>query len=467
MSLPEHIFVNDVPRPTTNSRGQPIHATLEGIENFWKWFEGSKCIDDEGRPLVAYHGTYNGEFDVFDRLWSAGVRGPSMDTVGIWFSNNPGDGGAHMYAQGAGAAIYPVYLKASRIRYYDRFEEFLREMHEAEGRRFEEQETKGIGSTEGLRRKLKEDGYDGIGFIGNNVSGLFAEVSELNEAIARTKQACKEEADRLQTMGLDMSFKDAEPFQAKIDRLTERRQIVQAEIDYFGRSTEFDNQIGLVVLDPHQIKSAIGNSGAFDPNSPLLTDNPCRPLQDQYGLYRQVMGIKDLCGNWKRLQSADDEEYLALYHATSPEAAIAITRDGYASPKAIWDDSKAGYVYMGAQNGLGTYGGAAANGRPHALVCIAVKKRDIEPDIGGDWKSYLRHGARTRREVTDLFGPEALTKPSAIATFATINQVRARTENTRILGAFMPDGSFVCANPARPASGAAARRQDRQEEPSP
>lgn len=39
-------------------------------------------------------------------------------------------------------------------------------------------------------------------------------------------------------------------------------------------STEFQNQNVYVVLEPFQIKSAIGNSGAFNPSSPDLRDSP-------------------------------------------------------------------------------------------------------------------------------------------------------------------------------------------------
>ena len=34
-------------------------------ENFWKWFKGSKIVDEQGNPLICYHGTPNGGFDTF------------------------------------------------------------------------------------------------------------------------------------------------------------------------------------------------------------------------------------------------------------------------------------------------------------------------------------------------------------------------------------------------------------------
>ena len=43
-----------------------IHSTEKGIRNFWKWFGDSKVVDDQGRPLVVYHGT-DVTFDEFSR----------------------------------------------------------------------------------------------------------------------------------------------------------------------------------------------------------------------------------------------------------------------------------------------------------------------------------------------------------------------------------------------------------------
>lgn len=43
-----------------NALGQPIHPSKEGIENFWRWFDGSEMKNRKGQPCVFYHGTvYN------------------------------------------------------------------------------------------------------------------------------------------------------------------------------------------------------------------------------------------------------------------------------------------------------------------------------------------------------------------------------------------------------------------------
>lgn len=41
---------------STNSMRNPISTTEEGLANFWAWFGGSVCVDDDGRPLVIYRG---------------------------------------------------------------------------------------------------------------------------------------------------------------------------------------------------------------------------------------------------------------------------------------------------------------------------------------------------------------------------------------------------------------------------
>lgn len=64
-AIPDKITVDGKERSTRNSKGQLIHPTLEGIENFWKWFGDSKVVDEQGRPLVMYHGTRS-SFDFFD-----------------------------------------------------------------------------------------------------------------------------------------------------------------------------------------------------------------------------------------------------------------------------------------------------------------------------------------------------------------------------------------------------------------
>lgn len=83
-SIGDEIEVDGVMRPTTNSNGQEIHHTEEGIKNFWRWFRDSKVVDGRGRPLVVYHGTGT-DFSKFDK---AKIGKNFEDEVGFYFTNN-------------------------------------------------------------------------------------------------------------------------------------------------------------------------------------------------------------------------------------------------------------------------------------------------------------------------------------------------------------------------------------------
>ncbi|MEA5111652.1 hypothetical protein SDC9_17710 [bioreactor metagenome] len=98
--LPATLTINGKKRPTTNSKGQPIATTEQGIRNFYKWFGNSKVVDDKGRPLVVYHGTPDGGFDSF-----------SHDTKGKRTNHSPQDVGFHFTNDKEYAAAYSLEYK--------------------------------------------------------------------------------------------------------------------------------------------------------------------------------------------------------------------------------------------------------------------------------------------------------------------------------------------------------------------
>lgn len=62
-------------------------ATVQRDQNLQAWFGASKVVDDDGRPLVVYHGT-TGDFTTFD----AENANPESDLgAGFYFSNTPAD----------------------------------------------------------------------------------------------------------------------------------------------------------------------------------------------------------------------------------------------------------------------------------------------------------------------------------------------------------------------------------------
>ena len=77
------VEVGGVDRPALNSNGKPIHPTVEGVRNFWRWFGDSRVVDDQGRPLVVYHGT-SAKFNTFKEGES---NGWSVSRQGFYFTD--------------------------------------------------------------------------------------------------------------------------------------------------------------------------------------------------------------------------------------------------------------------------------------------------------------------------------------------------------------------------------------------
>ena len=90
------INIDGKERPTTNSNGQPIALTEQGLRNFYKWFGDSKVVDEQGRPLVVYHGT-SAEFETFNE-----------SEAGIYFTTD------RTYAESEGPRIISAYMKIDK-----------------------------------------------------------------------------------------------------------------------------------------------------------------------------------------------------------------------------------------------------------------------------------------------------------------------------------------------------------------
>lgn len=240
----------------------------ERQQNLSNFMEGADPVlaDEKGQPKLFYHATYAKEPIIsFNRMWSTNVRRPSMDTVGTWFSDNPStEGGAGMYADSEGASIYPMHLSAKKLKTYHRFDDFLRDMHEAEGRKFEDQNPKGIGSTEGLREKLKAQGYDGLHFPKNDSFDLGKQIDQFDSSIQQMKSAFSAESKRRWDAGDEISLSEQKAHQKKFDGLIKKRMELEKKRGSIG-STEFGRQNVVVVFEPHQIKSP-WNRGTYDPN---------------------------------------------------------------------------------------------------------------------------------------------------------------------------------------------------------
>lgn len=215
----EGVDVEEYIRKHRADGGEVVKRALQLVQNpnFKKWFEGSKAVNEAGDPLRLYHGTTVwdrgdrslGDFNEFDRMASVTqVRRPQwVDTIGSWFSDNPGERGAGLYSGDEGA-IYPVYLN-----------------------------------------------------IKKPMSATFDDL--LNKA----KEIGPQVVDKFQSTPRKKYYKTAPEAYEKLHHWI-KDQGYDSVIIPKGSTQEFEHQNVYIATDPRQIKSATGNIGTFDPLNP-------------------------------------------------------------------------------------------------------------------------------------------------------------------------------------------------------
>ena len=135
----ETITINGKERTVYNSNGDRIAKSKEALENFYRWFGDSKVVDEQGRPLVVYHGS-DSNFEVFDRTKTRST----MDIQGNFFSPWELD------AQGYGQNVRAFYLSIKNPAPSNVGYKTLK--------KFQGQNDAGIKA----REELENMGYDGV-----------------------------------------------------------------------------------------------------------------------------------------------------------------------------------------------------------------------------------------------------------------------------------------------------------------
>ena len=143
----DSIQIGGKKRAARNSAGRRIARTEEGLRAFYDWFGDSKVVDENGRPLVVYHGSPNKGIQIFDKN-RIGNRDNGFFGKGFYFTPkyyvaegyaNTNDIYPDFNDQGNKGEVYPVYLDIKNPKY-------VRDIDE------------GTIDTE----ELKQQGYDGI-----------------------------------------------------------------------------------------------------------------------------------------------------------------------------------------------------------------------------------------------------------------------------------------------------------------
>lgn len=167
----ETININGQDKTVYNSEGQRIAKSKEALENFYKWFGDSKVVDEQGRPLVVYHGT-NAEFDTFKKMKGKTYTFLSeieVERQGFFFTEN------RDVAQNIGKNVMPVYLKSTNIfdldnNYHSDFmKKFYKQLEDSQAEYLEYGASEPWEFFDGKTGKaftkyLQESGYDGATF---------------------------------------------------------------------------------------------------------------------------------------------------------------------------------------------------------------------------------------------------------------------------------------------------------------
>ena len=260
-SLREHLG----PGPHPSGSEQSVHGTRGGeerfqavkawglkkfgdekkAENFANWFGDSQAVDENGHPLTVYHGT-DQKFDQFE-IGRTGVRSVMFDTrevetQGVFFSSS------HEDAKTYGDNVMPAYLSAQNP--FSDPSQFPAS-------------TKDPESMKGAKKAWEDAEYifeplvyekNGSKFVDTNYGISATEIDEDGEWVSALFPDGK----------LDWNVLD-EPKVVK--RMKERgydSAFVSEQNDESGASW--------FITSPNQIKSATGNRGTFDPNSPKINE---------------------------------------------------------------------------------------------------------------------------------------------------------------------------------------------------
>jgi len=221
------IEVDGVDRPATNSNGQPIHPTEEGVRNFWRWFGDSKVVDAQGRPLVVYHGT-NADIGRFDPEKVGSSFG--KDERGFFFTSNPTKAARYADTESVyalmgmrvtrppqeGANTIPVYIKSETPLTLEKYTDAYYSSPDTE---------------------VGDEGISVTDYYDDNTDSVLEMV--------------------------DRDGHDGVLFNYKGDALA-------------------------VAFDPTQIKSAIGNQGTFDGSNPDIRYSPSRNADTKAAINRAV-----------------------------------------------------------------------------------------------------------------------------------------------------------------------------------
>lgn len=243
------ININGIDKQTTNSNGEPIAKSKRSLEYFYNWFGDSKVVDEQGRPLVVYHGTST-EFDTFR-------KGNIFTTDNQEVASEYGSLGA-----------MPLYIKLENPFIVDAYGQSFGEIYNAEGMKKAYKDL-----TKEDYKKLADTFFDG-------------DIKEAKEWYPQNEQG---EVNLARAYG-------------------EKPRTTNEWADY-ARKEGYDGVIIKDVNDTVDISNIrTTDYVAFNPNQIKSTSNRGTYSLDEDNIYYQYGGIEALTANLDALRQAQNME---------------------------------------------------------------------------------------------------------------------------------------------------------------
>jgi hypothetical protein len=245
------VMVDGKERTVFNSEGRPIHPTVEGVRNFWRWFKPQYRIntDLDGRPIEFYHGGVSSADSFSSPLWvtpnakdAAGYADRTAwhesiledEDYGMDYRTSDDYSPKYDVAPAGGQQVYPLYAsseKALDLTGYGNSSD-INTMHRLLVR-------------DGVIDQIDQDVIDEIG-------------SELGTADKFSDADTVHPNWRI--------FEALDVYEQAKKRGYDTVRITDASVT--GNSSP-----GLLVLSPStQVKSATSNYGRFDPSNPDIRE---------------------------------------------------------------------------------------------------------------------------------------------------------------------------------------------------
>jgi GNAT superfamily N-acetyltransferase len=209
--------------PSSATLGTPAERQTDTPE-FRRWFGDSKVVDARGKPLVVYHGTTK-DFDVFDVARAgSNIDTGYLGTAAGYFTDRADIADYYSRRDATGSATYPVYLSLKNPFMWGK----------------------------------KTRGVQGLYWNGERLP------DEIHDEVIRAT-------------GFKFDGKIYPPDNEVAERdlsLAVRRVLMRKGYDGVIANDSKGKPMEFVAFGPEQIKSAIGNSGAFDPANPSILGTP-------------------------------------------------------------------------------------------------------------------------------------------------------------------------------------------------